>query len=182
MSTLLLLTSTTQPSAEVLPALALLPHQVRILAAEGSALLEAPEVDLVLVDGRKELAHARDPRQREPVKALEARAPQLLERPRIPSRHPAREPAIGGRKQFHRYLGRASRRFPSRISLIRDSSSLDRAQARSRPLRRSAPKLEILPEALTQPGAQSPASWRRRDRCYGSAQLVMRCSRLWAVT
>jgi DNA-binding response OmpR family regulator len=60
MSTLLLLTSTTQPSAEVLPALALLPHQVRILPAEGSALLEAPEVDVVLVDGRKELAHARD--------------------------------------------------------------------------------------------------------------------------
>src|SRR5512139_1318686 len=60
MSTLLLLTSTTQPSAEVLPALALLPHSVKILAAEGSALLEAPDVDLVLVDGRKELAHARD--------------------------------------------------------------------------------------------------------------------------
>ena len=60
MSTLLLLTSTTQPSADVLPALALLPHQVKILPAEGSALLEAPEVDLVIVDGRKELAHARD--------------------------------------------------------------------------------------------------------------------------
>jgi DNA-binding response OmpR family regulator len=60
MSTLLLLTSTTQPSAEVLPALALLPHQVKILPAMGSALLDAPEVDLVLVDGRKELAHARD--------------------------------------------------------------------------------------------------------------------------
>jgi len=60
MSALLLLTSTTQPSADVLPALALLPHQVRILPAEGSALLEAPDVDLVLVDGRKELAHARD--------------------------------------------------------------------------------------------------------------------------
>jgi DNA-binding response OmpR family regulator len=60
MSTLLLLTSTTQPSADVLPALALLPHHVRILAAEGSALLEAPDADLVLVDGRKELAHARD--------------------------------------------------------------------------------------------------------------------------
>ncbi len=60
MSTLLLLTSTTQPSAEVLPALTLLPHQVKILPAMGAALLEAPEVDLVLVDGRKELAHARD--------------------------------------------------------------------------------------------------------------------------
>jgi DNA-binding response OmpR family regulator len=60
MSALLLLTSTTQASAEVLPALALLPHHVKILPAEGSALLEAPEVDLVLVDGRKDLAHARD--------------------------------------------------------------------------------------------------------------------------
>ena len=60
MSTLLLLTSTTQPSVDVLPALALLPHHVKILPAEGSALLEAPDVDLVLVDGRKELAHARD--------------------------------------------------------------------------------------------------------------------------
>ena len=60
MSTLLLLTSALQPSAEVLPGLALLGHQVKILPAEGSALLEAPESDLVLVDGRQELAHARD--------------------------------------------------------------------------------------------------------------------------
>jgi DNA-binding response OmpR family regulator len=60
MSTLLLLTSTTQPSADVLPALALLPHHVRILPAEASALLEAPEADVVLVDGRRDLAHARD--------------------------------------------------------------------------------------------------------------------------
>jgi len=59
-STLLLLTSAPQSSAEVLPALALLPHHVRILPAEGSALIDAPEVDLVLVDGRKELARARD--------------------------------------------------------------------------------------------------------------------------
>lgn len=60
MSTLLLLTSTTQPSADVLPGLALLPHRVRVLPAEGSALLEAPECDLILVDGGRELAHARD--------------------------------------------------------------------------------------------------------------------------
>ncbi len=60
MSALLLLTSALQPSAEVLPALALLPHSVKILPAEGSALLEAAEVDLVLVDGRQDLAHARD--------------------------------------------------------------------------------------------------------------------------
>jgi DNA-binding CsgD family transcriptional regulator len=41
-STLLLLTSALQPIAEVLPGLALLGHQVKILPAEGSALLEAP--------------------------------------------------------------------------------------------------------------------------------------------
>jgi DNA-binding response OmpR family regulator len=44
----------------VLPALALLGHQVKILPAEGSALIEAPEADVLLVDGRHELAHARD--------------------------------------------------------------------------------------------------------------------------
>ena len=60
MSTLLLLTSALQPSAEVLPALALLRHQVRVIPAEGSALLDAPDSDLVLVDGRSDLAHARD--------------------------------------------------------------------------------------------------------------------------
>src|SRR4051812_17778386 len=58
-STLLLLTGALQPSAEVLPGLALLGHQVRILPAEGSALLEAPDADLLLVDGRQDLAHAR---------------------------------------------------------------------------------------------------------------------------
>ena len=60
MSSILLLTDALQPSAEVLPALSLLSHQVRVLPAQGSALLEAPEVDIVLVDGRQELAHARD--------------------------------------------------------------------------------------------------------------------------
>ncbi|MCX6396657.1 MAG: response regulator transcription factor [Propionibacteriales bacterium] len=60
MSTLLMLTSALQPSADVLPGLALLPHQVKILPAEGSALLEAPASDLVLIDGRRDLAHARD--------------------------------------------------------------------------------------------------------------------------
>src|SRR4051812_25390530 len=60
MSTLLLLTNALQPSAEVLPGLALLGHQVKILPAEGSALLEAPDADLLLADGRQDLAHARD--------------------------------------------------------------------------------------------------------------------------
>ncbi|HSE09229.1 MAG TPA: response regulator transcription factor [Nocardioidaceae bacterium] len=60
MGTLLLLTNALQPSAEVLPALALLPHTVKVLPAEGSALLEAPDSDVLLVDGRKDLAQARD--------------------------------------------------------------------------------------------------------------------------
>jgi DNA-binding response OmpR family regulator len=60
MSALLLLTSALQPSAEVLPALTLLSHTVKILPAEGSALLDAPDADVVLVDGRQDLASARD--------------------------------------------------------------------------------------------------------------------------
>jgi DNA-binding response OmpR family regulator len=60
MRTVLLLTSSLKSSGEVLPALSLLPHTVRVLAAEGSALLDAPDADLILVDGRKELARARD--------------------------------------------------------------------------------------------------------------------------
>jgi len=60
MSNVLLLTSALQPSAEVVPGLALLAHHVRVLPAEGSALLDAPQADLVLVDGRQDLAHARD--------------------------------------------------------------------------------------------------------------------------
>jgi DNA-binding response OmpR family regulator len=57
--TLLLLTNALQPSAEVLPALALLPHQVRILPAEPTVLLEAPDCDAVVVDGRHDLASVR---------------------------------------------------------------------------------------------------------------------------
>ena len=60
MGTVLLLTKSLTSSAEVLPGLALLSHQVRILPAEGSALLEAPDNDVILIDGRRELAHARD--------------------------------------------------------------------------------------------------------------------------
>ena len=60
MSALLLLTGALQPSAEVLPGLALLAHSVKIVPAQGSALLDAPESDLVLVDGRQDLAAARD--------------------------------------------------------------------------------------------------------------------------
>jgi DNA-binding response OmpR family regulator len=59
MSTLLLLTPSTQSSIEVLPALALLPHQVKILPPEASALLDAPSCDAVVIDGRADLAQAR---------------------------------------------------------------------------------------------------------------------------
>jgi DNA-binding response OmpR family regulator len=59
MSALLLLTNALQPSADVLPALGLLPHHVRILPAEPTVLLEAPDCDAVLVDGRHDLASVR---------------------------------------------------------------------------------------------------------------------------
>jgi DNA-binding response OmpR family regulator len=60
MSTLLLLTGVLQSSVEVLPGLALLGHSVRILPAESSALLDPPDAELLLVDGRNDLAHARE--------------------------------------------------------------------------------------------------------------------------
>ena len=59
MAHLLLLTNTLTPSADVLPALALLSHHVHILPAEPSALVDSPAADLVLVDARRELAAAR---------------------------------------------------------------------------------------------------------------------------
>jgi DNA-binding response OmpR family regulator len=58
-ASLLLLTGSLQVSVEVLPALALLPHQVRVLPAEASALIDAPACDAVLVDGRHDLAKSR---------------------------------------------------------------------------------------------------------------------------
>ena len=46
-------------SAEVLPALALLQHQVKILPAEVSVLVDVPEVDCLLVDARRDLPNAK---------------------------------------------------------------------------------------------------------------------------
>ena len=54
----LLLTTDSDPEA-VLPALSLLPHEVRPLRPEVSALLEAGPHDIVLVDARTDLAGAR---------------------------------------------------------------------------------------------------------------------------
>ncbi|MGH3424562.1 MAG: response regulator transcription factor [Nocardioidaceae bacterium] len=59
MSTLLLLTPTTQSSVDVLPALALLPHTVKIVPPDVANLVDAPPHDIVLVDGRTELAQVR---------------------------------------------------------------------------------------------------------------------------
>jgi DNA-binding response OmpR family regulator len=59
MAQLLLLTNTLAPSAEVVPALGLLSHHVRILPAEASALVDAPKADVVIVDARRERAMAK---------------------------------------------------------------------------------------------------------------------------
>jgi len=59
-SDLLLITGTLEPSAEVLPALGLLLHPIRVLPADASALVEAPPADVVLVDARRDLAHAKN--------------------------------------------------------------------------------------------------------------------------
>ena len=59
MARILLLTNTMSASAEVLPALALLQHQVKILPAEISVLVDVPEVDCLLVDARRDLPNAK---------------------------------------------------------------------------------------------------------------------------
>ena len=56
---LLLLTPSAGGSAQVLPALGLLPHRVRVLPVEPSALLDAPAADVLLLDARRDLATAR---------------------------------------------------------------------------------------------------------------------------
>jgi DNA-binding response OmpR family regulator len=59
MARILLLTNTMGASAEVLPALALLQHQVKILPSEISVLVDVPEVDCLLVDARRDLPNAK---------------------------------------------------------------------------------------------------------------------------
>ncbi|AWS40364.1 response regulator transcription factor [Streptosporangium sp. 'caverna'] len=59
MSNLLLLTNALEPSTEVLPALGLLLHSVRVAPAEASALIDVPPADAILVDARRELAQAK---------------------------------------------------------------------------------------------------------------------------
>lgn len=59
MADLLLLTSEPGGSAQALPSLALLNHRIRVLPVEPSALLDAPDADVVLLDGRRDLVTAR---------------------------------------------------------------------------------------------------------------------------
>jgi DNA-binding response OmpR family regulator len=59
MATLLLLTNDMHASAEILPALELLPHQVKVAQAEATALLDAPPADVILLDARRDLVGAR---------------------------------------------------------------------------------------------------------------------------
>lgn len=59
MARLLLLTDARGASIEVLPALGLLEHQVRVLPTDPSSLIDPPECDVVLLDARRDLANAR---------------------------------------------------------------------------------------------------------------------------
>ena len=59
MARLLLLCAASRGSADVLPALGLLGHSVRVVPAEAAALIDAPPADAVLVDARRDLPHAR---------------------------------------------------------------------------------------------------------------------------
>jgi DNA-binding response OmpR family regulator len=59
MSSLLLLTDSPAGSADALPALELLTHRVRVLPAEVTVLLDAPECDILFVDGRQHLSAVR---------------------------------------------------------------------------------------------------------------------------
>jgi DNA-binding response OmpR family regulator len=55
MAKILMLTNSTGASADVLPALGLLQHDVRILPAEASVLVDAPITDCIIIDARRDL-------------------------------------------------------------------------------------------------------------------------------
>ena len=59
MSSLILITNSSGASSNILPALALLNHSVKILPANPTALIEAPTCDVVLIDARKDLPAAK---------------------------------------------------------------------------------------------------------------------------
>lgn len=59
MATIVLLTQAAKPPEEILPALGLLLHDVRVMPAEGSALVDAPPGDVIVVDARRDLTRGR---------------------------------------------------------------------------------------------------------------------------
>ena len=59
MAKILMLTNSTGASADVLPALGLLQHDVRILPAEASVLIDAPVTDCIIIDARRELPNTK---------------------------------------------------------------------------------------------------------------------------
>ncbi|MDZ7576807.1 MAG: response regulator transcription factor [Candidatus Nanopelagicales bacterium] len=73
---LLVLTSDVGPAATVLPALELLTHTLRVLPADGTALLDSPPHEVIIVDGRTSLPHARGLTRL--LRATGASAPVLL--------------------------------------------------------------------------------------------------------
>ncbi len=60
MADLLVLTPSTDGAAGVLPALALLGHRTRFVAPEPSAMLDALDADVLVIDARNDLAEARN--------------------------------------------------------------------------------------------------------------------------
>ncbi len=59
MARILLLSNSLGASTEVLPGLALLQHQVRVMPSEASILVDVPEVDCLFIDARKDLPAAK---------------------------------------------------------------------------------------------------------------------------
>ena len=59
MAKILMLTNSSGASADVLPALGLLQHDVRILPAEASVLVDAPTPDCIIIDARRDLPTAK---------------------------------------------------------------------------------------------------------------------------
>jgi DNA-binding response OmpR family regulator len=59
LTNVLLLTSAREPFADILPSLAVLPHAVRVEPPAAEHVIGSPAADVVLVDARRELVHAR---------------------------------------------------------------------------------------------------------------------------
>lgn len=60
MADLLVLTPSGDGAAAVVPALALLSHRTRVVAPEPSSMLDALDADIIVIDGRHDLAEARN--------------------------------------------------------------------------------------------------------------------------